>query len=234
MKNLAIISFGFIIAALFALKVFFGFTLLTESILGITALIVFWYTHETYLIRKANQEILFKSQRPVVGYTFFPNENNHWDTIFNITNLSDYPVATLVKCTFKCAGKPFENNWPEYNGILYWNLQFRETKEGHFDLRHLYQRAGYFDQDQLKNINDNKFLEIMIIKYNNDPPKLTMEVEVYCINFLGQSTFYPTTLYSHDPFRKVWITTLTADKPYWKFEQEPNWVKKFLSERNES
>jgi hypothetical protein len=243
MRNVAIIILGFIvIVALFIWKVFFGFTWLTESILCITAFIVFWYTCETHLIRKANNEILFKAQRPVVGYSFFTNDRNPLDTRFTISNLSDYRVAALVKCTFKSAGKTLENIWPGYKGNRYWNLQYRESKEGHFSLLSLYQLAGYFDQDQLEDLRSSslddirdKITNILIFKYNlQDPPKLTMEVEVYCTNYLGQSTFYPTTIYRHDPFRMVWIPTLTDDKPYWKLDQEPKWVKESRSELNES
>ena len=229
-------------AVLFALKAFCGFTLLVESILCITALIVLWYTCETYLIRKANQENLFKTQRPAVGYTFFTNVEKPMDTRFVITNLSDYPVAALVKCTFKSGEKPFENNWPEYAGARYWNLQFRDSKEGHFSLFDLYQRANYLSQDQIEELRSSSWDEIykritenLIFEYDlKDFPRLVMEVEVYCANSLGQSTFYPPTLYYHDPFRMVWIPTVTDDKPYWKFDQEPKWIKEHLSKRNKS
>ena len=55
--------------------------------------------------------------------------------------------------------------------------------------------------------------------------KLTIDVEVYCENEMGQNTYYPPQHYDLDLNRLAIISELTSSKPYWEYDSHPSWVK---------
>ena len=73
-KKLLFFSISMLIIAILLIDVFYNFSTLSDLILAITAIIVLWYTFETYEIRVANQEIVFKSQRPAINFSLFIHE----------------------------------------------------------------------------------------------------------------------------------------------------------------
>lgn len=117
----------------------------SEGILGITAIIVLWYTWETSQIRKAEREItevsrasLLKMYRPAISCSVFSNKTKPYDTRIRLLNLSDIAVAVSLNCNLKVDGELIKEFSPAYEGKDYWNLQFREEKEGHFSVLDLY------------------------------------------------------------------------------------------------
>ena len=113
--------------------------LLNNIILSLTAIIIFWYTYETSQIKKSNIIIsdynklqLKKSRKPVVSFAIEMVKEQPKDTIFKILNLSDFPVAARIKCNFKINGILITDVWPSYDGKEYWNLQYKEIKQGVF------------------------------------------------------------------------------------------------------
>ena len=239
MKIVSLIVISIVFAGLVVLEYFTtGFTV-SNFILSITAVIIFWYTWETNEIRKISQEKLLKSKRPIIGYEIFNNPEKPLDTRFILHNHSDYPLAALVKCNFKIDEMEVSEVWAPYDGKEYWNLQYKQTKHGHFCWYDLYLKA-VFNKDELtvqkneinglKNSNAEDIRkkvtsDLLLIYDVGEPPKMTMDLELYCLNEFGEPTYYPETHYEMDIFRMEWIPILTSEKPYWKHDSKPSWIK---------
>jgi hypothetical protein len=63
-----------------------------------------------------------------------------------------------------------------------------------------------------------------IIDEPDNKPKLTMDIEIYCINDMGLFTYYPPQHYEFDEWKLLWILTATSKKPYWEYGVKPEWV----------
>jgi len=192
-RNFIMIASLIVIAVLFIAKIFFVCFPLSDSILAFTAIIVLWYTVETNMIRVANQELLHKSKRPAVGFNLFPNPKNQFDVRFQLINQSDYPVAVRVKITFKIDDEIIPEIWPAYNGKGYWNLQFQQSVEGHFDIIRIFAKSRLFEGVDINKIQgmskEDKKREITKeTRFRNQleaDPILTATVEVFSINDKG-------------------------------------------------
>ena len=75
------------ILALIFCGAFWNITVVSEGILGITAIIILWYTWETSQIRRAEREIaevsrasLLRLYRPAIGCSVFTNKKKPYDT----------------------------------------------------------------------------------------------------------------------------------------------------------
>lgn len=230
---------------LFILEILFKTGFLVEAILAITAIIILWYTRETSEIRRsekiiaeANKEIIKKYYRPIVNFCLFTNTENPFDIRFNLLNQSEYATAVQVKCTFKFKGEKIKDIWPEYDGKQYWNLQYKEEKEGHFSIFDLYFKSGLLSKEKIKELKllipedaMRKMNSDLIAEYNlSDPPELSMDLELFCSNDLGFSSYYPPIHYDYDHFRRIWVPTLTSDKPYWEYNSKPSWVNSYFKE----
>lgn len=178
-------------------------------------------------------EGLQKSRRPVIGYCIYTNKEKPYDTRLRIENLSDYPVAVRLNCNFKLDGELINNFSLDYNGTKYWNLQYKEIKEGHFSWIDLYLIKGLITEEESKKIqegNDEWIIkqthEYLMFEFNlADPPKLTIDLEIYCSNDHGLTMYYPSTHYDYDSYKMVWIPTVTSNKPYWVCNIKPSWIK---------
>ena len=215
-------------------------TSLSVVILGITAIIILWYTWETHRIRiaeaviaKTSNEAFKRATQPIVGCRLFPNELNPLDIGFELINKSEYPVATRVKFKCKLGDDIIRNIWPAYDGKEYYNLQYRQLKYGHFNWLDLYNKAELINDEELRNLKKssletikNKISEELTssdkFKHN---ARLTIDVEVYCENEMGQTTYYPPEQYHLNLSRLAIISQLTSTKPYWEFDSHPPWVK---------
>ncbi len=214
-------------------------SLITDIILSITALILFWYTWETSEIRKsneiiaeANKEMMERANRPIVTYEVYTNKEIPYQTRFKIINLSNYPVAALINCNFKIGEKTVQNFSQDYDGSRYWNLQIGQKKEGHFSFLDIYKLANLISGDAVNGIMSGdanhvkkRNTEYLMIAFNmKDPPELTMNLEIYCKNDKGLETNYTPVKYSYEPFEMVWIPVITSEKPYWIYDKKPSWV----------
>jgi len=212
----------------------------SDIILGMTAIVILWYTWETYNIRKAenliaeaNNEALTRAMRPVVGFAINMNRSYPLNTIFRIKNLSKYPVAVLIKCNFKINGELISDVWNAYDGKEYWNLQYKQVKYGHFCWFDLYNKIELFSKNNIKELKRNdpeeirkKITEAIIFKYDfEEPPSFTMDLEVYSKNDLKQTVYYPQEHYVFDLNRFTWISVLTSEKPFWEYNSKPFWAK---------
>ena len=137
------ITASFSILGLILMRTLGSASAVSEGILGITGLVVLWYTWETSQIRKAENTIAEASrykmesyQRPVVGCNVFTNADRPFDTRLSITNLSDNPLAAQVNCNFKIDGEPIENFSSAYDGTFFgWQdglLQHGSTRNTFF------------------------------------------------------------------------------------------------------
>jgi hypothetical protein len=161
------------------------------------------------------------------------NPNQPVDTRFRIINHSDYPVAALVKCNFKLGDEVIPNVWEAYDGKEFWNLQYKQVKEGHFNWLDLYSNLNLFTKDEIDELKSGDYEQVkrkvtgdLILKYDfKKPPRLTMDIEIFCLNDQKENLYYPPVHYEFDPFRIGWIPNLTTKKPYWKYEIEPKWAK---------
>jgi len=186
---------------------------ISEGILGITATVILWYTWETSQIRKADQEIaevskasLLKSYHPAVGCLVFMNKDMPYDTRIRLMNLSDIGAAVKLNCNFKIDGEPIKNIPPDYEGKVYWNLQFRQEKEGHFSILDLYFWSGSISMNELKKIKDagepeeirRRFYSTFAFEPSTNapstapstPPEISMDIEIYCCNDKKQEAYF--------------------------------------------
>lgn len=211
---------------------------ISDDILGMTAIILIWYTYETSRIRKAemiiseaNRESLERNRQPVIGYSIIKNPENPSDTRFRIENISSYTIAAQVNCNFKIDNELLRNLSPSYDGQHYWNLQPLEVKEGHFSWMDLYVTKDIMPASEKDKINTGspediikQTCEYIAFHHNFDPPKLTMDIEIYCRNNQNRSTYYLPTHYDYDYARMVWVPTLTSEKPFWDYDSKPSWL----------
>lgn len=237
-KSTAIILMSIIFLGLILVGYLFSGFSVPNIILAITAIIIFWYTWETNEIRKINQEQwqisqeqLKKSKQPVVGYKLFTNPENPILSNFVIINQSEYGVAARIKCNFKIDGNVIDDVWPEYDAKEYWNLQYKQEKQGIFSIFDLLIKAKIFTNAEKARIhvvtyseNDNREIQAQINRLKENKFELTSELEVYCENAEGDTIFYPTVHYNFDINRMRWIPKITDDKPLWEFGSKPNWV----------
>ena len=221
-----------VISSFFVINIFVSCFPVSNAILVVTAIIVLWYTVETYLIRIANQELLYKSHRPIVGFNLVANSSNQFDARFRLVNHSEYPVAVRVKLNFKINDEIIPGIWPAYDGKEYWNLQYRQSVEGHFDILKIYAKSKLFTDLDIKDIQDitkqdKKRLITIEARNKNElesDPILTSVVEVFSENDKGEKIFYPPMKFQYDPYRELWVPTVTSKKPYWDYETTPPWA----------
>ena len=145
--------------------------MVSEGILGITGLIILWYTWETSEIRKAEKQIaeaskegLERRRRPIVATTIYRNPKKVYDTLFIIRNLSEYEVAVRVNCNFKINGEIIKGVSPSYDGSHYWNMQYREEKQGHFSWLDLLLLKGLISREtneELKKNSKDKIISLI-------------------------------------------------------------------------
>lgn len=191
----------------------------SSLILALTAIIILWYTYETHLIRKYNQELIKRSRRPSVGYRIYPLEKDARETGFEIVNYSDYPVAVKVYCNFRIKNEIIKNEWPAYSGQEYWNLQFNQMKFGHFNIVNLLKVKLEADEIvQLKKVDYKTFKELVSSenKFSSSLSDIEMEIKIISQNSLGDEISYPIAHYKFDIARMIWISTVTSKKPYWE------------------
>jgi len=211
--------------------------LLNNIILSVTAIIIFWYTYETSKIRKANLIIsdyndllLKKSRKPVVSFAIEMVKDQLKDTIFTIINLSDFPVAARIRCNFKINDIPITDVWPSYDGKEFWNLQYKELKQGVFCWIDLLEKGNYLSNEKAKSLKQEGYDEIrnyfMVLEGpQRIEPKLTIDLEVYSFNEFGEDAYYPPAYYEFDLWRLVWIPRITSEKPIWEYDSKPSWTK---------
>ncbi len=233
---IAIIGFSLIIA-LTILRAFCLINFYSDSILAVTALIILWYTFETaeirkseYTIAKITEENQMRLKNPSIYCKIFTNPNDSTDTRVKLSNLSNYPVAVKLNCNIKIEGNII-NFSSAYNGQRFWNLQYNEVKEGHFSWLDLFKSKGLITQQELDEIRKETVMYKVDKSENllNDLaktslPKISMDVEIFCINEFNLTSYYPPTHYDYDYIRKVWIPILTSEKPYWEYNARPSWT----------
>ena len=221
-------------------KILYNFDLYSDSILVVTALIILWYTFETSEIRKsesiiakANEENQKRFRSPIVICKIYTNENDPLDTRVRLSNLSNYPVAVRLNCNIKIENEVLKDFSPAYDGRHYWNLQYGQLKEGHFTWFDLLRTKKLISEDEFKEIKKDsipdklkKSIEIVANQFDLNPPKITMDIEVYCENEMGLNTYYPPVHHDYDFSRKIWIPILTSEKPYWEYNSKPAWIRK--------
>ena len=237
-KYLIVIFSLIIIITLTILRILCLINFYSDGILALTALIILWYTFETaeirkseYTIAKINEENQMRLKSPSVFCTIYTNPNDPLDTRIKLSNLSNYPVAVKLNCNIKI-NEEITDFSPAYNGKHYWNLQFNEVKEGHFSWIDLFRSKDIISQDELDEVRkktpSNRLgaAENLLNKlYNSSPPKLSKDLEIYCLNEFKLNTYYPPMHYDYNFRRKVWIPILTSDKPYWEYNSKPDWIK---------
>jgi hypothetical protein len=206
------------IIVLTILKIYSVINFYSDGILIVTALIILWYTFETATIAKISEENQLRLKSPSVFCYVYTNPQDSSDTKIKLSNQSTYPVAVKLNCNFKMDGKDFDFS-PAYNGQHYWNLQYNEIKEGHFSWLDLLKHQGIISSKEA-----NIFRKLRTKELVPDPPNLSMDIEIYCINEMGIKGYYPPIHYDYNYHRSIWIPILTSEKPFWEFDSEPSWT----------
>lgn len=238
-KIISIILFIFAIIVFFVLDILYDIKYLSEIILSITVVVIFWYTYETMGIRKSeeeiiriNNELLSTAKNPTVHFNVFNNPQKQFDTRFKVMNSAKYPVSSKIKFNFRYNEINIDHNLKGYNGKLYWNLQKNEMKEGHFGLLQILAKTDLFTKTEIDDLKElygpdllKKVFSLMVMKFNFNPwPRLLLDVEVFCENEFKCNTYYPDAHYEFDFKRLIWVPTITSDIPYWEFEKKPAWL----------
>lgn len=204
----------------------------SDIVLLITALIILWYTFETSLIRKKEESVLSRKKQPIVGFTLNLNPSNIRDIQFHISNLSDYPVACLVKMNVKIGENLIPMIWPEYDGKKCWNIQYKESKQGHFDWIEFLKIPGILSTEHIR-LLDNipklpaQYLANQFLKYNESIKvhlNIQIDLDVFSVNEFKYHSHYPVTRYEFDLSRCALIGTLCSDRPYFDYDTVPDWV----------
>jgi len=206
----------------------------SEIILLITALIILWYTFETYLIRKKEEFLLTREKKPLVGFSLNLNLDNVSDIQFHISNLSKYPVACLVKLSIKIDENIINIKWPEYDGDKYWNIQVRQTMHGHFRWVELFKGTKIITDEKIQ-LHENipkppgKYTREQFLKYSgNDSVKIqstvNIDVDVFSMNEFKEHLSYPQVHYSFDLTQCKLITELCSGHPYFDYDDIPDWL----------
>lgn len=217
---------------LFIVALIYNFSFISETLLFLTALIIFWYTFETYKIRKYNQELLYRSKQPIIGYALRLNPDNVFDVGFNLINQSDYQISCLVYFNIRIIDIKVENLWPAYSGKKYWNLQYKQMKYGHFSWLDLFSISGIYSTKEVIGMKKSEAFDVsdyiirtLTNKFHLDkPPKININVEIFCFNKFKNIAYYPTSHYTLNIQRLLLIADLVSDKPYWKYDSIPDWV----------
>ena len=142
---------------------------------------------------------------------------------FKISNMSKFPVSALIKSWIDFNGQELENDIIGYSGKEFWNLQFNEVKRGHFSILKIISENNLLDRtiiDDLEpsgGVHRNGILSGLNLK-------ITMSIEVYCINEYGQSVFYPSKIYNIDYKKNFCIPVQTSKSPYWTYGKTPDWL----------
>jgi hypothetical protein len=129
-------------------------------------------------------------------------------------------------------GESLEGFSDDYDGVKYLNLQVNQQKGGHFSWLDLHEHKGLIPNSEVKKVKattSKKEAEKIINEYISfvldfELPKLTIDIELYCVNTFGFETYYPPVHYRYDYDKREWIPTLTSDKPYWEFRSKPSWA----------
>jgi len=240
--DILVIRLTLFFIALFLVKMFFPNFVLTEATYAITAMIIAWYTYETYQIRKIENERMIRESQPIVSINAYVPSDEKYNTVVLISNKSKHSIAALLKCTIKFGINSFVHQSSDYSGRKFWNVPSTQERAGHFDaaklvLEHIdisNNKLIEYDDDPdniLNRENPDHIHETlrqkMVDKYLrlSDFPKLTMEIDMYCENHLG-GTFRTFTIYHYDYFYYRWIPEITYNKAYWHYSEKPEWVNK--------
>ena len=196
-------------------------------ILAITAISVLLYTHQTSIIAKESQHRIESFERPVVGFDLYTNPDCFLDTRVKVTNLSNYPIAVRINIKFKINEELIKDVNPPYEGKEYWNLQYKESKKGHFIWLDWLVKKGLISNSQKQLILNKKEDELSELKkiLKQSLPKLSLDIDIYCENEKGYSSYYPPVHYDYHYNKFKWVPTLSSDKPFWKYPKKPDWIK---------
>lgn len=130
---------------------------ISDFILILTSIIVFWYTYETSKIREyektiaeASQENLKHIRLPKIQRSVFIYENDVMDIRIRVANISNNPVAVRIVCKVDINGNDTGFISNDYNGKKYWNLQLSEVKEGHFKIVDILKKAKIISKDDYR------------------------------------------------------------------------------------
>lgn len=190
-----------------------------------------------------SQKQLAQSRRPLASCTVSLHPKRLYDTGVEVVCNSTEPVAVRLKCSFRVEGVLIESVSPEYDGIMYWNLQPRLGKFGHFSWLTLYQKAGVLNASQsscLERVltrapDDESSVVCLPTDLNNtfrSLPELTMDIEVFCENIHGEFVCFPPDQYILNPCEKLaWVAVVCHDKPYWEYDEKPAWVSTAVDSR---
>lgn len=200
----------------------------SNTLYGITALIILLYTYETSKIRKAN-EITAKATEinlrllmtPKVGLSIFTNPHDQINTRVRLTNFSAYKVSIKLDLKIKLDGK-IAKFYDAYCGKEVWNLRENNGKEGHFYWLDLLEKnrkivKGEFSRiKKLPNPSDRIDESERIINSLDPIPKITMDVEIYYhyleLDYMEELYLNKKFNYGHytyDYKRRVWVPILT-------------------------
>jgi hypothetical protein len=131
-------------------------------VLTTTAIIVYWYADQTYRLRDIEEKKYDKISEPILNSQIELNNASKDDLFFWLINTSNQRLSCIVNIVYvmKYKGNSTEEekiHFEPYNGSQLWNLQYKETKKGHFRWTQLI--SGF---DEIMKDDENR----LINKYN--------------------------------------------------------------------
>lgn len=230
----------FILLALLSIILFhFKILDITQLLLALTGIIVFWYTYETSILRKHSQENLNKGRRPIVGFNLSLNSDNYKDIQFQIINHSSYPVSCLIKLKIKVFGKYVDDIWDDYDGKRFWNIEVNQAKFGHFGWLQLMTKADIYKSNVISKITEqsvsqirDKIYEEIVKSKSHSDSTINFELQVFSFNEFGFYNCYPKFFYNLRFDRFSFVAGITSNKPYLNYNYIPDWLDFSLLPKN--
>lgn len=213
------------IIALFVLEYFNVLCDISDWILGITAIIVAFYTYETHEIRKLHHFEHELAIKPRLIHFLKNDSKSAFDFALVLHNLTNYTISAKVKCTFSFDGKTIEHQYCGFMGEKYWQIPYgpeakiRET----FNVLDILIQANYIKSadavrfrgmPELKNVDILRQNNVDLRKYFIEGRLLKVKIEVNSENYLQQKD-KSFSFYEFDMKQLAWIPNNLLDRPSW-------------------
>ena len=104
-------------------------------ILGITAIAIFFYTFETYNLRKLDEEQILFNKQPNIKYEIKKDENTYNTLNFLVKNETNSKVSVLIRIQYNYNMRKKDEqtstaneilNIKDFNGEKYWNFNYKD------------------------------------------------------------------------------------------------------------
>jgi len=167
-------------------------TLVQTCILGVTALIVLWYTVETMRLRREAEARAARDREPRINFDViqkvktFSASDHDFPLGFKFENLSSNLGLACVRVRLRLDGMgAFSSSNPAYNGEQVWEITPYFGIVGAFDIAEIIHRARREARDNSPHFKLNSVLNVQVDLYGPDRELIARMKREYCIRHHG-------------------------------------------------